>query len=335
LAEGEDERMAGFRNFQADIKVLTIHMLILIVVCLLPFIISDYLRMLAIEAILFAVFAMSLDLIMGYAGIASFGHAAYFGAGGYTLGVIIMHWTPSVWLSLLAVALVSGVLAFLVGFISIRARGIYFAILTLAFAEVLYRIVFHTYALGGSDGLIGIPVPDLNLLVAKVDLKKPLNFYYVAVVFAYLSYLICRRLTESPFGRVLRGIRENEDRIGFIGFSVRRYKIIAFVVSGIFAGWSGALFSLFKAFADTEQLHFLMSGKVIVMNLIGGLGTLVGPMFGGIFLTVFETTISSHFEAHHIITGIIFILVVIFLPKGLYGLLLNVLGGIRGVFRSR
>lgn len=331
----ENNKMAKSGNVLGNRSVLAIHGVILILVCLLPFCISNYFLVLAVEAVLLAVFAMSLDLIMGYAGIASFGHAAFFGAGGYTLGMIIMHVTPSIWLALLASGVICGSLALLVGSISIRAKGIYFAILTLAFAEVLYRIVFHTYALGGSDGLIGIPVPDLNLFMVKVDLKKPLNFYYVAVAFAYISYLVFKRLVDSPFGRVLAGIRDNEDRVGFLGFSVRHYKIIAFTISGIFAGWSGALFSLFKTFADTEQLHFLMSGKVIVMNLIGGLGTLLGPMFGAIFLTLFETSISSHFEAHHIITGTIFVLVVIFLPKGFFGLFQQIMKGVKVVFRGQ
>lgn len=315
--------MGMFDHFRDKINVLMIHFLILAVVCLSPIFLSDYYRMLVIESLLLGVFAMSLDLIMGYAGIASFGHAAFFGAGGYTLGVIVKFITPSIWLALLVVAVISGVLAFLIGFISIRARGIYFAILTLAFAEVLYRIIFHTYALGGSDGLIGIPVPALNLVVFKLDLKKPINFYYFAMIFAYLSYLICFRLVESPFGRVLKGIRDNEDRVSFLGFNVKHYKVMAFVLSGILAGWSGALYSLFKTFAATEQLHFLMSGKVIVMNLIGGLGTLVGPMVGALFLTVFETTISSYFEAYNIVIGAIFVFVVIFLPRGLFGSVLG------------
>jgi len=318
-----------FKGLRKNANVLILHLLILVGVCVVPFFISDYYRMLAIESILLAVLAMSLDLIMGYAGIASFGHAAFFGAGGYTLGVIIKYITPSIWLSLLAAGVICGLLAFLIGVVSIRARGIYFAILTLAFAEVLYRIVFHTYGvwgkinLGGSDGLIGIPVPDLNLLFFNVNLKKPIHFYYVAVTFAYLSYLICRRLVESPFGRVLRGIRDNEDRVAFLGFNVKQYKVIAFVISGVFAGWSGALFSLFKTYADTEQLHFLMSGKIIVMNLIGGLGTLLGPIMGAIFVTVFESVISSYFEAYLIIIGIIFILVVIFFRRGIFGLILD------------
>jgi len=323
LAGKGDKSMRCLDLLRRNSNILIIHILVLAGLCALPFFLSDYYRMLAIESIILAVFAMSLDLIMGYAGIASFGHAAFFGVGGYALGVIIKYITPSIWLAFLVVPVICGLLAFIIGVISIRARGIYFAIMTLAFAEVLYRIIFHTHALGGSDGLIGIAVPNLNLAIFKLDLKRPINFYYVAVVFAYLSYLVCFRLVESPFGRVLKGIRDNEDRVSFLGFNVTHYKVIAFVVSGIFAGWSGALFSLFKTFATTEQLHFLLSGKVIVMNLIGGLGTLLGPMVGAVFLTFFETILSSYFAAYHIIIGAIFIVVVIFLPKGLFGLILG------------
>lgn len=305
----------------ANMRLWLIHAAILGCVLLVPFFISEYYARLAVEAMILAVFAMSLDLIMGYAGIASFGHAAYFGAGGYGLAVVIVHLTGSIWLALLTSALVSGLLALLVGVLSIRAKGIYFAILTLAFAEVLYRVVFHTPFLGGSDGMVGLPTPDLNLFFFKVDLKKTINFYFVTVAFAYLCYLACRRLVRSPFGHVLMGLRENEDRVGFIGFNIKRYKVTAFVISGILAGLSGGMFSLFKSFADTEQLDFLMSGKVIIMTLLGGLGTLIGPMIGAIFLMFFETILSAYFEFYHIITGALFILVVIFFRKGLLGLI--------------
>ena len=304
----------------ANGRLWLIHATVLGCVLLVPSFVSEYYTRLAVEAMILAVFAMSLDIIMGYAGIASFGHAAYFGAGGYSLAVIVVHVADSVWLALLASAVVSGLLALLVGVLSIRAKGIYFAILTLAFAEVLYRIVFHTPFLGGSDGMVGLPTPDLNLGLVKINMKSTFNFYVVAAAFAYLSYLICRRIVRSPFGHVLMGVRENEDRVPFIGFNVKRYKITAFVISGILAGLSGGMFSLFKSFADTEQLHFLMSGKVIIMTLLGGLGTLIGPMVGAVFLTVFETILSSYFESYHIITGALFILVVIFFRKGLIGL---------------
>ncbi len=290
-----------------------------------PLFLGPYHQKLAVEAIILSVFALSLDLVMGHAGIATFGHAAFFGIGGYTLGVMMKFLLPSVWLSVAAAGVTSAVLAFVVGTVSIRTRGIYFAILTLAFAEVVYRIIFHSYntPLGGSDGLVGIPVTDLSFGFFKIDLRNTRNFYYVALVFACLSYLACRLIVGSPFGRVLQGIRDNENRVSFLGFDVKRYKVAAFVIAGTFAGFSGAMFSLFKTYADTEQLSFMLSGKVIVMNLIGGVGTLLGPMFGGVFVTIFESVISTHFHAHNMIIGALFVIVVIVLPQGLFGLFIR------------
>jgi branched-chain amino acid transport system permease protein len=306
------------------INLILMHAGVLLALFLCPLFIGRYWLLLLTEALTLAIFAMSLDLIMGYAGIVSFGHAAFFGLGGYALGVTIIHIVPSVWLALIMGACISGCLALFVGVVAVRTRGIYFAILTLLFGEVVYRIVFHIRALGGSDGLIGIPVPDLTLIFFKVDMKQPVNFFYVTAVFGYLSFLFCRKLVDSPFGRVLRALRDNENRVPFLGFNVKALKIISFAISGMLAGLGGALFSLFKTFADTSQLHFLLSGKVIIMDLIGGLGTLIGPVVGAIFLTFMETFLSGYFESYHIITGAIFVLIVIFLPDGLVGLLRTV-----------
>jgi branched-chain amino acid transport system permease protein len=303
------------------ISLILMHAGVLFALFLCPHFITRYGLLLLTEALTLAIFAMSLDLIMGYAGIVSFGHAAFFGLGGYSLGVTIIHMAPSVWLALMMAVCVSGCLALFVGVVAVRTRGIYFAILTLLFGEVVYRIVFHIRALGGSDGLIGIPVPDLTLIFFKVNMKKPVNFFYVTAAIGYLSFLFCRKVVDSPFGRVLRALRDNENRVPFLGFNVKAFKIISFAISGMLAGLGGALFSLFKTFADTSQLHFLLSGKVIIMDLIGGLGTLIGPVVGAIFLTFIETFISGYFESYHIITGAIFVFMVIFLPNGLVGLL--------------
>jgi branched-chain amino acid transport system permease protein len=313
--------MGGFSMTSRKISLILMHAGALFALFLCPHFIPRYWLLLLTEALTLAIFAMSLDLIMGYAGIVSFGHAAFFGLGGYALGVTIIHMAPSVWLALAMGACISGCLALFVGVVAVRTRGIYFAILTLLFGEVIYRIVFHIRALGGSDGLIGIPVPDLTLLFFKVDMKKPVNFFYVTAAIGYLSFLFCRKLVDSPFGRVLRALRDNENRVPFLGFNVKAFKIISFAISGMLAGLGGALFSLFKTFADTSQLHFLLSGKVIIMDLIGGLGTLIGPVVGAIFLTFIETFISGYFESYHIITGAMFVLIVIFLPNGLVGLL--------------
>lgn len=303
-------------------KIVLFHVIVLAILISLPFFLSTYYLKLAVEAIIIAVFAMSLDLVMGYAGIATFGHAVFFGIGGYAMGVMLKFFFPSIWLGLLLAGFCSAILAFFIGFVSIRAKGIYFAILTLAFAEVVYRIIFHSYGtpLGGSDGLVGVPTPMLGLGFFQIDLTKTANFYWVAVAFAYVSYLICRSIVNSPFGRVLAGIRENEDRVSFLGFNVKLCKVTTFVLAGIFAAFSGAMFTAFKTYADTEQLSFLLSGKVIVMTLIGGLGTLIGPMIGAVFVTIFESIISTYIHGHHLIVGAIFVIVVIFMPKGFLGL---------------
>jgi len=303
-------------------RVVLFHAVVLAVLAILPLFLSTYHQKLAVEAIILAVFAMSLDLVMGYAGIATFGHAAFFGIGGYAMGVMLKFLFPSIWLGLILAGFCSAVLALFIGVVSIRAKGIYFAILTLAFAEVVYRIIFHSYntPLGGSDGLVGVPTPILGFGFFDINLRSTTNFYWVAVAFAYLSYLVCKLIVSSPFGSILSGIRENENRVPFLGFNVKWSKVTAFVIAGAFAGFSGAMFTAFKTYADTEQLNFALSGKVIVMALIGGMGTLIGPMIGAVIMTVFESIISTYFAAHNIIIGAIFVAVVIFMPKGFLGL---------------
>jgi len=302
-------------------KIVLLHTIVLFCVCVVPGFLPEYYVMVGIEAIIMAVFAMSLDLIMGYAGIASFGHAAFFGIGGYSLGITIMHVIPSIWAGLIIAAVISAGFAFLVGIVSIRTRGIYFAILTLLFGELIYRIIFHTPALGGSDGLVGLPMPDLSFLFFKIDMTNTRNFFYFTIAFAYVSYLLCWKVVKSPFGRVLMAMNDNENRVPFLGFNTKIYKIIIFIISGAMAGVSGAIFSLFRSFVDVSQLNFLLSGKVIIIVLLGGLGTLIGPMIGAVFLTIYETISSSYFESYQLITGAVFILVVIFLPRGIWGLL--------------
>lgn len=313
----------GKLNSGSNIKrIVLFHVIVLAALAVLPLFLSSYHQKLAVEAIILAVFAMSLDLVMGYAGIATFGHAAFFGIGGYAMGVMLKFLFPSLWLGLILAGFCTAVLAFFIGFVSIRAKGIYFAILTLAFAEVVYRIIFHSYntPLGGSDGLVGVPTPVLGMGFFNIDLTKTINFYWVAVAFAYLSYMVCKLVVGSPFGSILSGIRENENRVSFIGFNVKWSKVTAFVMAGVFAGFSGAMFTAFKTYADTEQLSFVLSGKVIVMGLIGGIGTLIGPMIGAVVITIFESIISTYFHAHNLIIGALFVIVVIFMPKGLLGL---------------
>ena len=295
-----------------------------IVVAVLPIFLSKYHTILLVQALLYGMFAMSLDLIMGYAGIVSFGHGAFFGIGAYTFGLSLVKGGFSIWMALAFVIIITSFYGYLVGYFSSRLKGIYFAILTLAFAEVVYRIVFYSDFTGGSDGLIGIPNLPLSIKgIFSISIDTPQRFCYFTLIVVFLSYLILRKITISPFGKVLEAIRENEERSGFLGFNVNQYKIISFVVSGCFAGLSGALYSFFMGFADPEQLHFMLHGKVVIMVLLGGMGTLVGPIIGGMFVTIFEIIMSHYTKSFMIIVGLTFIFVVIFMPEGFAGAIRN------------
>lgn len=302
--------------------------IIIVILLLLHFTLTDFYRILLIESILLGIFAMSLDLMLGFTGLVSFGHAAFFGAGGYALGYALLRWGTSIWAALGFAVIVTVTLSIFIGYLSIRAKGIYFAILTLAFAEVIYRIVFYTDFLGGSDGMIGLPRPTLHILEGiQLSITKPFTFFFFTLAYGIIAYGVIWKLTHSSFGKVLEAIRENEERVAFIGYNVKRYKMICFGFSAMFAGLSGAFYSLFKGFADTEQLHFLTSGKVILMTLIGGIRTLIGPVIGAAFITFLETFISRYLEYYLVIVGFAFVLVVIFLPKGLFGSLQDYMEG--------
>jgi branched-chain amino acid transport system permease protein len=271
---------------------------------------------LATEAAIFGLFAVSLDLIMGYAGLVSLGHAAFFGLGAYVSSLLTLHSKMPFPLILACAVLLNAVIGSVVGFLSIRAKGIYFAMLTLAFGEMIYRIVYEWKGLtGGSDGINGIvPPPVLGLPLSDAKI-----YYFFVLLLVVVLFWVCRRLVESPFGSVLQAIRENEERVDFLGYSVRKYKLISFIFSSSLAGLAGALYSPLAGFANPSLLEFSLSGKVVVMSLLGGIGTLTGPLIGGIFLTVFELFIGSYVKNYLIVIGFTFVIIVLFLPGGIYG----------------
>ncbi|SEP00403.1 amino acid/amide ABC transporter membrane protein 2, HAAT family (TC 3.A.1.4.-) [Halogranum amylolyticum] len=274
-------------------------------------------------ALIFALFALSLDFVFGYAGLLSFGHAAMFGAGGYAVALLLEHVTQSA-LVVLPLAVVAGVVvAALIGWLSVRTKGIYFAMLTLAFAQLLYTTAFNdilatvfgvSEVTAGDDGLVGIPSYEL----ATFTVDSLMTYYYLALVIVALSFVAILRLANSPFGRALEGVRENEERMAFVGYNVRRYKIVAFAISGGFAGLAGGLFVPFQSTAHPEMLHWMMSGELIVMTLLGGMGTLWGPMVGAATVIFLEDVLSS-VGNWEIILGSIYALMVIFAPTGIAG----------------
>jgi len=277
---------------------------------------SKYYLLLAFDALLFGAVALSLDLLMGYSGLVSFGHAAFFGLGAYSTAVLLERGVLSLWLCLGLAAVVVGAYALTVSYFATTRRGIYFALLTLIFAEVIYTFFRYTQTFGGSDGIQGLPA---SQVWPGVAIDTPARLYYLVVAYLLLAYLACRALVRSHFGQVLVAIRENEDRARFLGYNVQRYKMGVCMISAILTGLAGALYPGRAAYATPDLLHWSISGEFLIMVMIGGLGTLVGPIIGGVFFTVLQEKVSSYVQWYNIVIGLVLVLIVLFVPRGLLG----------------
>ncbi|MCY4485953.1 MAG: branched-chain amino acid ABC transporter permease [Deltaproteobacteria bacterium] len=279
--------------------------------------------------LIFALAAASLDLILGFGGMVSFGHSAYFGAGAYVVAVTSFHgaggdapawpfalaWFESalaVWpLAVGAAAL----LALLIGAVSLRTSGMYFIMITLAFAQMLYYFFVSLEVYGGDDGL---SIAQRNRLTG-LDLENETAFYYVCLLILAVCLLLGRRLVRSRFGMVLQGCKENEERMLALGFPVYRYKLTAFVLAGAAAGLAGALMANYMGFVDPALMHWTVSGEIMVMVILGGMGTLAGPVIGAAVLLLLEEILSAYMEHWMIILGPVLILVVLFARRGIWG----------------
>jgi branched-chain amino acid transport system permease protein len=286
-------------------------------------------KALATQVLIFGLFALGFNLLYGYTGLLSFGHAAYWGLGAYGTGIALAKLKlGSIWLALgvgLATAVIGGAI---VGFFALRRRGIYFAMLTLAFAQLLYFIAFHLADLtGGDDGLRGIALGPLGLGPWSVSIDSSLAFYYFAFVLVTVAVAFLKRLLDSPFGAVLQAIRENADRAGACGYDVTRVKHLSFVFSALFAGLAGALDALRLNVVPVEALYWTTSGQVVMMTLLGGAGTFFGPFVGALTFLVLEDRLSTFTESWPLVVGAIFVVFVLFLPRGIWGTLL---GGLHG-----
>ena len=234
------------------------------------------------EALILGLFAMSLDLMVGYTRLISFGHAAAYGLGAYACGWLLLHTSVPMLFAIPLAALLAGVIAIGVAWVCTQASGVSFSMLTLAFAQLLYAVAYKwTSVTGGSDGLAGIPRRPgpfaLHLFVSRD------GFYYLTLLVLLAAFLFCSALVRSPFGAVLRGIRENEAKTQALGYNTRGYKIAIVALSYALGGVAGALYAPFAGFANTELLFWLLSGQVLIMVIIGGAGTLIGPILGAAF----------------------------------------------------
>jgi branched-chain amino acid transport system permease protein len=294
---------------------------ILVLACLfiLPFVLSgwgrtgEYWIWVCTEMIIMALFALSLNLILGYGGMVSFGHAAFFGAGAYTVALLMKKAGWPLYLALPAAPVVSAAIAAVIGWFCVRLLGLYFSILTLAFGQLLFMIVFQWRSLtGGDDGLHGIPRPAF---------LGPTEYYLFCLIVFVICFFIIRMIVNSSFGLTIRTIRENTERAKFLGINVRRYQLINFIIAGAFAGIAGGLLTELNRFAQTDFLHWSKSAEPIFASLVGGMYSLTGPAIGSailIFLKIILQQIHrSMVEIWAIILGLILLVFVLFSPGGL------------------
>jgi len=279
--------------------------------------VPKYYLLLAFDALLFGAIAMSLDLLIGYTGLVSFGHAAFYGLGAYATAILLERGIHSLWACLGFAIVIVGLYALVVSYFATARRGIYFALLTLIFAEVVFTFFRYTQTFGGSDGIQGLPDA---FVLPGIAIDTPARKYYLVWVYLVLAYAVCRVIVTSHFGRVLVAIRENEDRARFLGYNVQKYKMVVCMLSALLTGLAGAIYPIRAAFATPDLMLWTESGEFIISVMIGGLGTLVGPIIGGVFFTLLRDKVSSYVDWYFIVIGVVLIVIVLFLPKGLLGL---------------
>jgi branched-chain amino acid transport system permease protein len=296
---------------------------VLALLVIAPVVLPPFWQRFVTEILIWGLLAMSSDILIGYTGMVSFGHSAFFGLGMYgAAAALLTVKPPSLWLALLYGLVGAGVIAAFVAYFATRLRDIYFAISTLVFSQIFYVIIFTwTEVTGGENGLT-FRQPTLSLAGLGEARFTPESFHWFVLAVVTAAYVLVRRITRSPFGMVLQSIRENEPRTRAIGYHVERYKIVAVMLSGLIAGLAGALYALQNKFAAPDFVFFVVSGEVVIFNVMGGMGTLVGPFAGAAFFLLLREGLSRFLTEYYLIPlGIIFTLMVIFVPQGLLGFL--------------
>ncbi|MCP4565479.1 MAG: branched-chain amino acid ABC transporter permease [Bosea sp.] len=308
---------AGHRGWRAQLTAWRVPLSIL-ALCLLPWLLPS--QALAVNVLIYGLLAVGYNLLFGYTGLLSFGHAAFFGAGAYVTGIAIgqfgLPWYAAV---LLGIA-VGGLLAFVIGLLSIRTRGIYFSMVTLALAQLVYYTALQASSwTGGENGLRGFTVARLDLFGWTIDFLDPVKKYYVLMVFAAAALWLVSRILNSPFGAVIEAVRENETRARACGYDIERTKLIAFTLSGLICALAGTLSALHLAIVPLDSLHYQTSGMIVMMTLLGGAGSFFGPFVGALAFLLMEDVVSLWTSHWQIVVGSVFILFVLFLPKGIWG----------------
>ncbi|MHC5233185.1 branched-chain amino acid ABC transporter permease [Brucella sp. LJL56] len=264
----------------------------------------------------FALFASAFNLLLGYTGILSFGHAAFFGGAAYITAHTVKVWGVTPELGLVLGVLAAAALGLVIGYLAIRRQGIYSTMITLALAQMFFFFCLQASFTHGEDGLQGVP---RGFLFGIIDLNQPMNMYYFVLAVFVLGVFIIWRIINSPFGMILKSVRENENRAISLGYSVNRYKLAAFVMSAGLAGLAGGLKALVFQFATLTDVGWQMSGEVILMTLLGGIGTLIGPIVGAAFVVALQNYLATSDFPVTIVTGVIFMACVLLFRKGIVG----------------
>ena len=277
----------------------------------------------ASRIMIYALAATSLNLILGFGGMVSFGHAAFFGAGAYTVGILMAEGVDSAWLSWPLAMLVAALLALVIGAVSLRTRGVYFIMITLAFAQMMYYVFVSLRAYGGEDGL---NMASRSRVGLGVHLADDLTFYYFALAILAGALYLMRRLLDARFGQAIQAIRENEARMEAIGFPVYRYKLVCFAIAGAVAGLAGALIANLTSFVSPSLLQWTQSGTLMMMVILGGVGYLYGGVLGALVFLVLEEVLSGYTIHWQLGVGVVLLAIVLYARQGLAGLIADLAG---------
>ena len=283
---------------------------VLAAVVVLPFIVRP---VIAAEIWLFAIFGLGLNLLLGYTGLLSFGQSTFFGSAAYVAGWLLKHYAINVFLALGIGIGVGALSALLVGYLCVQRSGLYFIMLTFALNQLFFFIAYQwTSVTGGEDGMPGVPRPDF----LGLDFRDPVNYYVFVSILFLLSLWLMKRIVESPLGRILQAIRENEVRAEAIGYNVPRFKLLAFVIGGAFSGLAGVLYAMLFGIVPLEAISFVTSGNVVFATLIGGSGSLYGPIIGSFVFIWLSESMSVVWERWPLLLGVAFVIVVLFFRGG-------------------
>ena len=315
-------------SLPVNTRRLPTYIFIGIILILSPHILPHYMLTLLISILIFSIYAGSFNLLYGYNGRISVGHATFWGAGAYAVAILTTRGIiENFYLVLLMSLIVVTAIAAIIGVLVNRVSGVYFMILTFAFGHIFYSLAAYilTPLTGGEDGVKGMIRPNLGFSWA---MERDQNFYYLVLVIFLISFFFFYCIVRSPFGFTLVGIRDNEHRMLTLGYNTQQYKYICYILSGIFAGLAGSLYAYFALFVSTSEFYWFWSGEVILMVLIGGIGTLWGPILGAALFTVLRYYVSIFTDHWLLVLGLVLIFIVLFLPKGMAGLFTEARRGI-------